>query len=62
MSGIPRCQHCNDVIGVYEPMVVVHNGAPRETSRAAEQDDGGLDGELFHAACYEQAHDRTLKL
>jgi hypothetical protein len=59
MSGIPRCQHCDDVIGVYEPMVVLHNGAARDTSRAAEQDHAPLNGELFHAACYAQARDES---
>jgi hypothetical protein len=51
-----RCRHCEDVIGVYEPMIVLDNGRARDTSRAAEQDDAGLVGECYHSACYAQAH------
>lgn len=51
-----RCVHCEDVIGVYEPMIVLHNGRARTTSKAAEQDGmGSFPGECYHAACYEPA-------
>lgn len=47
-----RCRHCDDVIGVYEPMIVLDDGRPRHTSRAAEQDDAALAGERYHLVCY----------
>jgi len=50
-----RCHHCDDVIGVYEPMIVLIEGQARNTSRAAEQDNGGPMGECYHHACYRQA-------
>ena len=56
MSGTPRCRHCKDVIGVYEPIVVVRDGDPRRTSRAAEQDLASDISECYHSACYSEAH------
>jgi hypothetical protein len=53
-----RCEHCDDVIGVYEPMTVVDQGQPRTTSRVIEPDVGEL--ECYHALCYAQTHDATL--
>jgi len=47
-----RCQHCNDVIGVYEPMTVLVGGDVRESSRAAEKDSALAMGECYHRACY----------
>lgn len=50
-----RCERCGDVIGVYEPMIVLRDGQPHTTSKAAEQKaPGGLLGQCCHAACYEQ--------
>ncbi len=46
------CDHCAEVIGVYEPAVVVTDGEPRETSRAAEPTIGSVPGERYHQACY----------
>lgn len=51
-----RCHHCDDVIGVYEPMVVLADGQTRNTSRAAEQDTGRPVGECYHHACYTLAY------
>jgi len=45
------CDRCGDVIGIYEPTVVV-DGEPRETSRAAEPDLAERPGERYHRACY----------
>lgn len=46
------CQHCERVIGVYEPLIVVLGGEARETSRAAEPT-LPLDGaEHYHRDCY----------
>jgi hypothetical protein len=56
MTMALRCKHCEDVIGAYEPMIVLEGGRARATSRAAEQDGAwGLAGKCYHAACYEQA-------
>jgi hypothetical protein len=52
----PRCQHCDDVIGVYEPMIVLEDGRVRTTSRAAERDRAMLLGDCYHAECYERVH------
>jgi hypothetical protein len=46
------CDHCADVIGVYEPVVVVSDCEVRNTSRAAEPALGLEHGELYHRACY----------
>ncbi len=51
-DGVPRCGECNDVIGVYEPLVVVFEGSVRHTSRAAEP--LRYSGEhWYHRGCYE---------
>jgi hypothetical protein len=55
-----RCQHCGEVIGVYEPMVVLTDEQARSTSRAAAQDDGALIGACYHRACYTQEHGHDL--
>jgi len=47
----PVCKHCGDVIGVYEPMIVVIEGQTRETSRAAEPGLGDVLGDCYHGAC-----------
>jgi hypothetical protein len=46
------CDHCAEVIGVYEPVVLVTDGKARETSRAAEPAVGAERGERYHLACY----------
>lgn len=56
MRRTPRCRHCEEVIGVYEPLVVLADGRVRRTSRAAERDVGELVGEFYHDACYAQTH------
>jgi len=49
-----RCKHCDDVIGMYEPMIVLRDGQAHSTSRAAAQEGArGLHGQCYHAACYE---------
>lgn len=47
----PRCQHCGDVIGVYEPYVRVSDDDVLVSSRAADPD-GLADGLGYHLACY----------
>jgi len=52
-----RCHHCRDLIGVYEPFVVVRDGLPVRTSTAAA---GGAppDSErCFHSECFEMRGD-----
>jgi hypothetical protein len=47
------------VIGAYEPLIVLLDGLARDTSKAAETDDGGPLGECYHRACYTQAHEQA---
>jgi hypothetical protein len=48
-----RCTRCGDVIGVYEPMVVVRGAdEARETSRAADPALPLVGAEHFHSECY----------
>ena len=56
MNGTVRCHHCEDVIGVYEPMIALTDGQARNTSRAAEQDDREPAGECYHSACFTRVH------
>ena len=57
---LPRCAYCGGVIGVYEPIVRVLDGAASTTSRGAEPslttDSPGL---LYHAVCYELVRRRS---
>jgi hypothetical protein len=55
MNRTVRCRHCEDVIGVYEPMIVLCDGRARGTSRAAEPSVGDDAGECYHRACYVHA-------
>ena len=46
-----HCAHCGDVIGVYEPAVIVVDGVAHAASLAAAPDlllDGG---HVYHRAC-----------
>jgi hypothetical protein len=56
MEGTLRCHHCGDVIGAYEPMIVLCGGEARRTSRSAEREAGAPTHECYHDACYTQAH------
>lgn len=49
----PRCAHCGDVIGVYEPMMIVEDGPARRTSLAAEPSLASRADRSFHGHCYE---------
>ena len=46
------CDHCHELIGVYEPIVVVSDGEARETSRAAEPAIASEPGKCYHRDCY----------
>lgn len=48
----PRCSRCGDVVGVYEPAVLVRDGRALRTSRAARDFDLGADTEIYHRDCY----------
>jgi hypothetical protein len=48
------CAACQDVIGVYEPLVHVFGAFASHTSRAADPDVATADGVVYHAACYER--------
>jgi hypothetical protein len=47
-----RCRDCGEVIGVYEPLVVVEDGEPRSTSFAAEPSLGQHASRRYHRACF----------
>ena len=46
-----RCRHCDDVIGVYEPMILVAPEARHETSVLAEPN-LPPNAECYHRDCY----------
>jgi hypothetical protein len=46
------CVHCGDVIGVYEPLLLIGDGEIRETSLAAERDVLLARAAHYHRACY----------
>jgi hypothetical protein len=51
-TGYPTCLYCGDVIGVYEPIVVVEHEGERETSLAREPELARRSGVLLvHARC-----------
>ena len=50
MEEQPWCGHCDDVIGVYEPMIVLAGREARVTSRLNEH--GIVDGDCFHQGCF----------
>ncbi len=57
-SGQVSCAYCGDVIGVYEPMVVVVDGQAQETSQAAVSELPTVAGaSYYHRACYEKTAD-----
>jgi hypothetical protein len=53
LGGPPRCRHCGEPMGVYEPVVHVVQGRPIKTSRAAEPtlstDPSAV---IYHFLCY----------
>lgn len=55
--GPMRCRHCGDVIGAYEPMVLVTPTGPRDTSLAAERQLTGTMHPCYHEACFMRAAD-----
>ena len=53
--GRLRCHYCDDVIGVYEPLVVLGVDGSRATSLAAEPSLLALAPACAHAACHAAA-------
>ena len=46
------CRHCRDVIGAYEPMVVLLDGETLLTSRAASDGTVPHDARRYHETCF----------
>ena len=49
----PRCPVCDDIIGVYEPLVHLARDFVTRSSRAAEPEICSS-GQCYHLSCYEQ--------
>lgn len=47
-----RCKRCGEVVGVYEPMIVVADGDAHRTSLAASGRAAVEAAECYYAACY----------
>lgn len=54
-AGPPRCRHCGDVIGIYEPVIVRLPGGDQRTSRLAEPHLFTGAGDWYHELCFELA-------
>ena len=52
----PRCPVCDDIIGVYEPLVHLAGDFATRSSRAAEPEICS-NGQCFHLSCYERSVD-----
>jgi hypothetical protein len=52
------CRWCTDVIGVYEPMVVLDSGESRETS-VLNEPPGEPVGDCYHRACFDESMRRA---
>lgn len=59
VSPFPRCMACDDVIGVYEPLIHVFGGAARRTSLTADQQVCSSSGHCYHLECYERLADEA---
>jgi hypothetical protein len=57
MNPLPRCALCSDVIGLYEPLVVVDAGGTRQSSLAAEPHLAHAHDQrhVYHDACHAAA-------
>jgi phage major head subunit gpT-like protein len=56
---LPRCSACDDVVGVYEPLVHTFGRLARRTSRAVEPGVFASGGECYHLDCYERLHEES---
>jgi len=48
----PWCSHCGDIIGVYEPLIMVAEFGQHETSVTAEPDLFPTNDDCYHRNCY----------
>jgi len=55
-APIPKCDHCGEPIGVYEPMIAMIGEEARETSRAAEPSTVSASTARYHRSCYLDRH------
>lgn len=56
----PRCDHCGEVIGVYDPLVLVSAGEAKETTLAADPDLSASEEDTwYHSSCYRLASEQT---
>ena len=62
MSEALRCRRCGDVIGVYEPLILLVDGAALETSRAAAREGPPLTVECYHRDCFGVRRDEDADL
>jgi hypothetical protein len=53
MGDAPKCAHCGEIIGMYEPVIVVQAGEVHETSRAAELGLTPVARWHYHRQCHE---------
>jgi hypothetical protein len=53
LHSVVRCDGCHDVIGTYEPLVVVASGRAHQTSYASEPELCAQSDAHFHRSCYE---------
>ena len=51
-----RCDHCGDVIGVYEPLILRVQGDSWETSRIVDPQLPLPGAEHYHRACFSALH------
>ena len=52
-SEFPRCPHCGDIVGVYEPYILVFDKGQDHSGPAADPLDAGGVLATYHRACYE---------
>ena len=56
-----RCRWCHEMVGVFDPIVVLAEGDARETSLLIERAAGSHSrvpaGACYHPACYDAAHE-----
>jgi len=55
-AGRPRCHHCEDVIGVFEPVVLETQSGPYETSLIVDPWLAESRDPCYHRACYAVSH------
>jgi hypothetical protein len=53
LHSVLRCDGCYDIIGTYEPLVVITSGRPHYTSYASEPELCVESESHFHRSCFE---------